>query len=394
MTQEDPAPLQPTPRRGAASRQEQDAPAQQLGSPARQVRLRDKGDILDMMAEAGGAPRHSMRGFDPEYVDIVDYIVRLTHHIWEEKAVGLIYDTYGHNVALWTTDGLTKGREAVVANTLRSLAAYPHVRIYVDEVVWAGNDEDGFHTSMLATSVRFNTGYSPYGPPTGRPVVRRGIANCFVQGNRIVEEWLAHDELSVIQQLGFDPYEAAARAARADAARGQRRGPDGEIERIIGQGVPPVYPPKEQDIHDGGDGFDIEDFVRRSTHEIWNRRMLNRVNDYYAVNFRCHTSSAKELYGLGDYKVHLLALLGAFPDALLAVDHRYWLDDGDGRYRTAMRWTLIGTHAGPGIYGPPTGKQVRLLGLTQHRVEGGKFVEEWTVYDEFALLKQLVTVEE
>ena len=35
------------------------------------------------------------------------------------------------------------------------------------------------------------------------------------------------------------------------------------------------------------------------------------------------------------------------------------------------------------------GKRIRLLGITHHLLRGGRFVQEWTAFDEFALLKQL-----
>src|SRR5262245_64647602 len=41
-----------------------------------------------------GPRRQSMRGFEDTYVDIVDYIVRITHRIWEDQDIGYIYDTY------------------------------------------------------------------------------------------------------------------------------------------------------------------------------------------------------------------------------------------------------------------------------------------------------------
>lgn len=350
------------------------------------IMLRDKGDYSVMVAEAGSGFRQPMRGFDPDYVDIVDYIVRITHRIWEERGVGLIYDTYGHNISLWTTEGLAIGREMMVANTLRTLAAYPGRKIYVEDVVWSGNEDDGFHTSMRAVSVGYNTGYSQYGPPTGRRVVRRGIANCLVKENRIIEEWITHDELHVVRQLGFDPFEAAERAARADAARG-KIARNGDHERVLGQQTPKPYPAKT------GTGFDVEDFLRRAMHEIWNQRLLNKIDDYYVADFRGHASSGKELYGLGDLKVHSLALLAAFPDAVMTFEYLYWLTDtARGEYRTAMRWALTGTHDGPGFYGPPTGKQVYLMGITQHVIRNEKIVEEWSVFDEFALLKQLAVV--
>jgi len=39
----------------------------------------------------------SLAGFDDVYTDIVDYIVRCTHRIWDERDVGLIYTHYTHN---------------------------------------------------------------------------------------------------------------------------------------------------------------------------------------------------------------------------------------------------------------------------------------------------------
>ena len=35
----------------------------------------------------------SMKGFEAQYKNIIDYIVRITYTIWEEKNIGYIYDT-------------------------------------------------------------------------------------------------------------------------------------------------------------------------------------------------------------------------------------------------------------------------------------------------------------
>ena len=42
-------------------------------------------------------PAQSLRGFDPIYTDIVDYIIRCTHRIWDERDIGLINTHYTHN---------------------------------------------------------------------------------------------------------------------------------------------------------------------------------------------------------------------------------------------------------------------------------------------------------
>ena len=342
-------------------------------------------DISRLM-NPGPEKRQSMQGFDDDYVDIVDYIVRCTHKIWEERGIGKIYTHYRHNVIIHTSDGMTYGRDKVIADSIKTMSAFADIRLYADEVIWSGNDQDGFHSSHRITWVGQNTGYSIYGPPTGRKVVRRGIAHCFVKENRVVEEWISRDELALIRQLGFDEIELAKKMAAQDAARGLKSPKplnQSELERLRGQLPPESYPAKESD------GFDPEDFVRRSFHEIWNWRLLNKVGEYYTPNFLCCTSTYGKLYGLGDFKSYVMSILAAFPDAVLNIDHVCWLGNEQDGYRVATRWTLQGTHDGPGVYGEPTGKRICLLGITHHEIKDGKFVQEWTAFDEFALLKQL-----
>src|SRR6476661_5176804 len=122
-------------------------------------------DISKLM-NPGTEKRQSMRGFDDDYVDIVDYIVRCTHKIWEEKAIGLIYTHYAHNVLVHYSSGIMYGREAMVVNTLQRIAVYAERRAYADDVIWSGNERDGFYSSHRVSSVGVNTGYSEYGPPS------------------------------------------------------------------------------------------------------------------------------------------------------------------------------------------------------------------------------------
>ena len=339
------------------------------------------GDISKLL-EPGRERVQNLRGFEEHYTDIVDYIIRCTYRIWEEKGLGLIYGHYQHNVKIWTTEGLTYGREAVIAASAQTQAAFPDLRLYGDEVIWSGNDVAGFHTSHRITWVGTNTGYSKYGPPTGRHIVRTGIAHCFVQENRVVEEWIARDEMSLVLQLGYDPVEKAKEIVTREAKGGWEPLPAGEIERVQGQNTPAILPAPP-------DEFDPDYFARRAYHEVWNWRLLNTLDQDYAPNHICHAPAGRELYGLGELKAFVLSMLAAFPDAALEVDHVDWLGSEADGYRIAVRWTLLGTHTGPGVYGEATGKQIRLLGISHHLVRDGKSVEEWMSFDEFALLKQL-----
>lgn len=350
-----------------------------MTQPVTDVRHRDSSKLLSPDREK----RQSLRGFDDDYVDIVDYIVRCTHKIWEEKGMGLIYTHYKHDAVVYSGMGVSHGREEVLASSIQTLAAFPDRRLFAEDVIWTGNDEEGFHTSHRILSVAHNTGYSAFGPPTGRRVVYRVLANCFVKENMICEEWLLRDDLSVVRQLGLDENAVVAQLAAQDRARGRTEEPVGEIDRVLGQTTPRVLPPPSSE------GFSIEDFVRRTMHEVWNWRFFNRINECYAEDFRWHGSASRELYGRAEYLNWVIALIAMFPDAKFTIDHLYWLSDDTQGYRTAMRWTLVGTHKGYGIYGAPTNKRVRLWGITQHRIENEKFVEEWTLFNELDLLKQL-----
>ena len=187
---------------------------QTVKNDALEVDYKRKGDIGKQLPPSS-AKQQDLEGFDADYVDIVDFIVRGTHRIWEEGGLGIIYNNYQHDVTIWTSDGLAYGRDVVIANSAQTQSAFPDGLLICDDVIWAGNAQDGFHTSHRIHWVGHNTGYTVYGPPTGRRIVRSGTGNCYIRANRIIEEWIARDEISLVYQLGYDPNEIGERWAQA-----------------------------------------------------------------------------------------------------------------------------------------------------------------------------------
>lgn len=344
---------------------------------------------ISVLMRPGTEKRQDMRGFDDDYVDIVDYIVRCTHKIWEGKDLGLIDTHYAHDVLIHTSDGQTMEREGVVAASAKTMAAFPDIRLYADDVIWTGDADAGFHTSHRITWTGRNTGYSLYGPPTHRKVVRAGIAHCVVKANRVVEEWICRDELALVVQLGFDPVDLARRVtARAAAAGATAPGAvapaladSGEAPRRRGQ-LPPERPPQPA-------AGDPEAFVAAMLQDVWNGRMVGRVASYYAPHLVASVPGHRTLHGLGSYQAHVLGLLAAFPDLALVIDHQCHLGDEARGYRVATRWFLAGTHDGPGPYGDPTGRPVTAWGISHHLLRGGRIEREWMIFDAFALIKQI-----
>jgi len=341
------------------------------------IDLKNKGDIHRLLS-AAGEKHQSLHGFEEGYSDIVDYIVRITHRIWEEADLGYIYDTYQHDCTVHTAYGISHGVEEVMSSSVALLAGFPDRRLYAEDVIWSGNDEDGFHTSHLIVNTATNLGFSPWGPPTGKGVRYLAIANCFVRGNRISEEWLVRDTAAVVRQLGFDLAEVIRRIARPSPAPTV-----GETDRLRGQLPPEPYHPHHQGEH-------IEDFVRSLFHEVWNGRHFNRINETHVPEVSMWIPNHAHIQGPNHVRTYLMGLIAMFPDAHLNVEHLMWLEDGAG-YRVAVRWRFTGTHQCYGWYGPATDKRVNLLGISHLHIADGKVRKHYLVFDEVALLAQLAS---
>ena len=351
------------------------------------ISLAAKGGSDALLRNPGKERVQSMRGFDETYVDIIDYIVRITHRIWEEKDIGYITDTYRHNSHVYDDYGLQYGSEKIVADTAHTINAFPDIRLFADEIIWAGNDEVGFHTSHRTVIMGHNSGYSRYGPPTGKKVELWCIANCVSLENEIFAEWVVYDTASLIRQLGFDLPQMARALGNELADSGVDDPRFGEGQGLPGQAKPDYRqaPP----VSTGAGGFDVEEFTRRTWHNIWNRRSLKEVTRAYNLSLSFRGSSGRVFYGRGEYQSFILGMIAMFPDLMLQIDDIYWMGNDDDGYLVSVRWSLVGTHRGNGIYGAPSGRRINMWGITQQEIRDGVIHKEWMLFNEFAVMQQI-----
>ena len=204
-----------------------------------------------------GERRQSMRGFEDTYTDIVDYIVRITHRIWEDQDVGYIYDTYAPGCFVYDDSGPNYGVEQVVAGTIKRINAFPDTRHVADEVIWAGNDEQGF-----VTSHRYVTPATTSAPggrvrrPAGRST-SGASPTAWSARTRSTRSGSSTTSPPGCMQLGIDVGRGRPRVRqRGDAGAGvadrDHRGP----AAAAAAGSPSTTRPSD------GRGFDVEHFVR------------------------------------------------------------------------------------------------------------------------------------
>jgi predicted ester cyclase len=339
----------------------------------------------DLKADDQGERVQPMRGYEDTYVDIVDYIIRITDRIWEDQDVGYIYDTYRAGCRVTDDGGLKFGVERVVEETLQAIHAFPDARHYADDIIWAGNEDEGFATSHRAINVGHHLGSWRWGPPTGRKVHLWVIANCVSEENEIFEEWVLYNTGARLAQCGIDVRAAARQWGNEGLSQPIGERELTEVDRLRGGRKPEHYPASTLRA-----GFDVDHFARALLHEVYNRRDLSAIDRAYVPNVRWHGASGREGYGRGDVRAMARGLLATFPDLGMMVDEVYWMGNEAEGFGISVRWHGSGTHRGHGLYGAPSGRRVHLWGISQLSVADGRVTDEWSLFNEFDVLAQIL----
>ncbi len=329
---------------------------------------------------AEGPRRQPLDGFEPVYRDIVDYIVRCTHRIWEQKDIGLCRTHYGADCQLHTLAGPAIGVETVVQNTVGALATYADRVVLGEDVIWSEDAPGRFYSShriiSQATQMGDDAGSAP---ATRRGSGARTIADCVVVENRIVEEWLVRDNLVALWQAGADPRAVAQAAAEVDRAGDPGRH-SWRIEAIAetrsGHGARPApdhpaYGPAAMLAQAFADDLygAAADALSPAAEILW--------------------PGGRHGFGRGYWIGCATQLRAVLHDAAWRLDHFAARPLPHGDVAVALRWSLAGVHGGAGVWGPPSGRGLLVMAVSHTRLRGGRIVEDITVFDEVAVLRQI-----
>jgi steroid delta-isomerase-like uncharacterized protein len=128
--------------------------------------------------------------------------------------------------------------------------------------------------------------------------------------------------------------------------------------------------------------------ARSSWEEIVNKHNPEAIDEFYAADLVWHEPD-EDIQGSEQAKQFVSMYFAAFPDINVTVEDV--IGEGD---KAVTRWTIRGTHRGELMGMAPTNKQIELKGITIHRIEGDKIVEEWERYDNLGMMQQLGVVEQ
>jgi len=356
-----------------------------------------------------------MEGFDNTFVDIVDYILRITYWIWHDHKVDLCSRYYSDDCVLHTMAGDLQGCQTVIDNTYSTLKAFPDRTLDGENVIWSSSSSQkgeipSFYSSHLIVSHMTNQGDSEWGPAPNIRARIRTIADCVCTENKIVEEWLMRDNVLLVKTLGFDVHKIALQQAESDLKEGKnlleflkderQRIRDNtivktqnnfEIEQTLkGLGTILIWsdiPEKNPEI-----------FATTLFASLWQQPSApdrETISIFYDYRVSAHLTAGRELYGTVELGEYLSEFQQGLANICVSVDHVAsipYMGNCEGAVDVAIRWTMTAVHDGDSyILGLASGTPIYILASSHWRIQRHRIREEWTVFDELALHRQVAT---
>ncbi len=127
--------------------------------------------------------------------------------------------------------------------------------------------------------------------------------------------------------------------------------------------------------------------LARRSWEVVTQESLNTLEDalaeVYADDIVLH-EAGEDVVGFEGSAQFVSMMRSALPDLRITIEDD--MAEGD---KVVTRWIGQGTHQGELMGIAPTGNQVTFTGITIHRLEDTKIVEEWSNWDALGVMHQI-----
>jgi hypothetical protein len=313
------------------------------------------------------------------YPDVAAFIYGITREIWEDRGIGGKLDRYyAPDILLRAATGLTTSNEGVTAQTLQTLHQFPDRQLVGEDVIWEDGGDGSFLSSHRLISVMRHQGSGSFGRASNRLVTSRIIADCWVVGTVVTEEWLVRDQAAFARCLGLEPRALAELLVEQDLRISGTVGFFLPEHDRPGRFKPNIAAGPEADAYCAG--------YRR----LWGRKETAAVRDLYFSGANLAIPGGETHYGHLDIDRFYIGYLASFPDGVFNIEQAIVNADPGQTVRVALRWSFRGTHSGFGHFGEPSGADVYVMGMSHAQFVDGKIISEWLLTDEVSIYKQIL----
>ena len=318
-----------------------------------------------------------MNGFDPKFTDFPHYILAITKEIWEDRNIASLNDYYAQAVIVRTPNGISVGNQNAIAATAATLNELPDRQLFGEDVIWCGDETEGFLSSHRIVTTAHHLGDGILGKATGTALKSRVLADCYAINNQISDEWLIRDASAFVRQLGWHPKEYAQNRIDAEGGFECCQKPLTPDSDQVG--------PYQGHGNDHPHGQQLADLLGRmmsAEFSIIPQHYDRAANVFYAGGVEEVGRAAADQFWLG--------LRASFPSADFNIHHVMGRDDPLMPPRAAVRWSLSGKHDGWGSFGSPSGADTYVMGITHGEFGPWGLRREYTLIDETAIYKQIL----
>ena len=307
-----------------------------------------------------------MKGFDKKYKDFPDYILKITRQIWEGKDVNSISEFYSKDIPVRSPFGVTYGNKPVIEATFATLKEFPNRQLLGEEVIWNGNDEEGYHSSHRILSKGTHLGDGFYGKPTKKDIYYRVIADCACKNNQVYDEWIVRDQGALVRQLGYTPKEFAKHII-------DKEGGETKAKKIfdLNSDMKSEYKPFN--------------FKKNSDAEKYSQILKNIFFEDYKFTDYARAASIfwpgnKIGHGREDVSKYWNSIKNALNDIDFSIKHVGWLEEKGKNSKVSVRWFLNGLHANnTNEYEQATNKNIFIMGINHAEIVDGNIIRVQSV---------------
>ena len=318
-----------------------------------------------------------MKGFDKKYQDFPDFILKITKQIWEGKDVDSIGEFYTNDIPVISPFGITYGNKPVIEATYNTVKEFPDRQLLGEDIIWNGDDENGYHSSHRILSKGTHLGEGSYGAPTGKKIYYRVIADCACRDNQVFDEWIVRDQGAMVRQIGYKPEEFAKIII-------EKEGGFGKAKKILNKSdlKPSDYHPLPVKINSAGEKY--SKILCKIFTEEYNFNDYDRAaNIYWPGNKLGH--------GREDVGKFWNSLKNILSEIKFKIEHVGYLDEPNRNPRASIRWSLDGIHSKDSVdFGKKTNSNLSIIGINHAEFNSYGVSKEWVLFDEVAIWKQIL----
>ena len=318
-----------------------------------------------------------MKGFDNKYKDFPDFILKITKQIWEGKDVESIGEFYTDDIPVRSPFGITYGNKPVIEATYKTLIEFPNRQLLGEDVIWNGNDDNGYHSSHRILSKGTHLGDGFYGKPTGKEIYYRVIADCACKENQVYDEWIVRDQGAMVRQIGYSPKEFA--QIMIDKEGGIKK-----AYKLFDKSEVKPSNYHQNDVETNSVGDRYSKILQKVFEPKYNFSDYSRASSIY-------WPGNKLGHGREDVSKLWNSLKDIFSDINFSIEHVGYLNEPNKNPRASIRWFLEGIHSNDSKeFGKKSNSKLFIMGINHVELDDDGVIREWVLFDEVAIWKQIL----